>query len=468
MPNQTKKRKIPKPKKRINIDTVVQNKITGKPVIFETVFQKQPVIKDLRIIESKSDLLKELLGSRISKNVKDKISSGEEQLSTKPNCYFGPFRDNALISKINVVIGQTQNARWYHGDFFNDNPDSARYKPFYGNLPLSDEKPAYNYTPGLYSGTDGSGYINFTLDKISYSGKYGGTIELLFMANEDVGFELRKGQIIWDVKDLKMKVFVTPTCQGLTSPHTAYNSGNVMCELETSEYTAYSLISNRVSILDDLKNQEYNDTLKTLSNKIASDIQQVARRFTGGFLWSKFPDLLGVTSYVTGINISDDFIDIKRRDAEIMVSFSFRCEDCTSDDYDIFIKHHLVLTLRSLYIQYIAFEREVITNPDRTFDVPNHEDTPYVPIALWSLSDFVYVPRIYINVSGYSTQYTYDAAIRTVSYIFNIDYNKLNEAVKNGQTGLIERIRVYESSVILNDNRPAHYIICIDINLIKR
>ncbi len=468
MPNQIKKRKILKPKKRINIDSVIQNKTTGKPVIFETVFQKQPVFKDLRIIESKNDLLKELLGSRISKNVKDTIPKGDWQLHTKPNSYFGPFRDNALLNKISIVIGQTQNARWYHGDFFNDNPDSDRYKPFYGNLPISDEKPAYNYTPGLYSGADGSGYINFTLDKISYSGKYGGTIELLFMANEDVGFEFRKGQIIWDAKILILKVFVTPTCQGLTSPHSAYSLGSVMCELEASAYTAYSLISNRISILDDLKTQEYNDTLKTLSNKIASDIQQIARRFTGGFLWSIFPDLLGITSYVTGLNISDDFIDIKRRDAEIMVSVSFRCEDCTSDDYDIFIKHHLVLTLRSMYIHYVANESEVISNPDRTFDVPNHEDTPYVPIALWPFTNFMYLPRIYIYVYGYSTQFTYDAAIASSTLLFNIDYNKLNEAVNVGQTGLIERIRVYESSVIINDNRPAHYIICIDINLIKR
>lgn len=333
---------------------------------------------------------------------------------------------------------------------------------------MSDVIPPYSYIPGSYSTFDGCGFINFNLEKISYSSKYGGTVELLFRANEDVGFEFKKGQIIWDTKNLVLKVFVTPTCQGLTNPNSAYSLGRVICELEASTYTAYSLLSNLVSILDDPKTQEFNDTLKTVSNNIASGIQQSARRFTGGFLWSQFTDLLGITSYVTGINISDDFVDIKRRDAEVTVSISFRCEDCTSDDYDIFIKHHLVLTLRSMYMQYTGTYGEVISNPDRTFNVPNHEDTPYVPIALWQFANFRNFPRIYLNVYGYSTQYTNEAAISPGAYIFQVDYNKFMDAVNAGQTGLIERIRVYENSVILNDNRPAHYIICIDINLIKR
>jgi hypothetical protein len=360
-------------------------------------------------------------------------------LAWKPRRYFGPFWHSSRLEEIEVLVQGPSTAIWYHNDFFTNHPDAAPYQPFYpGNVLPSDRTPDRQYMPGYIPPQDGAGVIYFALERVSYSSRYGGTVELFFRSQGNVGLEFRNGQIVWDVTDLLMKIFVTPTKEGQTTPLLAHGKGEVTCEFHPRGVTAYSLTtpSTPFQVLTDNHGSELAGILNVLAARVISDIRDSARRFVAGFLTAQFSELLGPDIVVDSINISDDFIQFFTHKGVPHVWVSFQARNVHSYGADIITEPEFRLTLSSDYV----WTSGIIHGPSRTADVENHGATPWVTVGQWTLDEIRHLGSIVLRVSGVEVDWPdSDDVFDTYETAITLDQAELVAAHQHQQYGLVEQ-----------------------------
>lgn len=459
MKNEEKKTRISKlqrhPVKRRPADEVLMRAAKEKAVVTTNVCVR-PVVKSVNVAVTSGPGVLGLVPSDQSGVLACPPAGWPNNVPWKPRRYFGPFWEGTDISQIQIYMSGS-NSNWYYNDYFYNHPDATRYQPFYGqNLP-AQKTPYTPMVPGFMPTSDGAGCFVCFLDRVAYSSRYGGTVELTFRAQSDVGLEVRGGAYVWDLKDLELRIYVTPSAQGLQNPTFAHSYGTVICEVLSREQICYSVPtqgsytnpSTPFQALDDVHQAGLTQALGMISQEIAKDIATDARRFVGGFLWALFPELLDPGRIVEGINVSDNFIELYTRQGIPVTVVRFRARDIHSYGADFFTEDEHRLTLDSVHV----YNGGIVKGPARTFETESGDDTSWVTAGQWTLDEVENLGSIVLRVSGVEMDWPdADDEFETFETELTLSHAELVAAHNAHQYGLIEEFTRYAAQDFVDSN----------------
>jgi hypothetical protein len=395
-----------------------------------------------------------------------------KNLAWKPRRYFGPFWEGSDLSQIEIFVQGPATIVWYYNDYFANCPDAPKYSPFYAgqNFPPNQKLTAVPATPGYIPDADGAGRFVCSLDRIAYSSRYGGTVELTFRAEYDVGLEVRFGGYLWDLKDMELRIYVAPPTDGFRDPPRAYDHGLVSCDILSNEQTCYSVPTpgNQenpavpVQALDDVHEEELTQALVLLSQEIASRVAPDARRFVAGYLSSLFPELLAPDVIVDGIIITDDFIDPITRQGVPYVGVSYRARDvaATPTYWD---NPKVEVTLEAWHV----LNNELQGGPSKTFELKSDEDTSWMDAGQWSLENEIpYLDWIVIRVSGVELDtLNPNDVFETFEFRFELNQRELITAHNANHYGLIHDLTTSRITTDFVDDSSLHVHFNLDIRV---
>lgn len=239
----------------------------------------------------------------------------------RPLNHFGPFSSGSEFSEIQILIPTSGSSDVHFNNFFTNNSDNLIYsKYFYSTqFPPTANMPNRNQEPGTKPAGTGYRYNDsmMKLNNISYSSKYGGSINLTFNLAENTEFEVKNGSTLWDIGNLRMNVFVqpkttsmNPTSQGQLS--TTYNR-RVHIELAPYQVTQYTDTGTGTGSGMEIVPVTQTDLASAMSNLASlteSSIHNKISRFALGFLHNQHQDKLPLTDKVLSLEISDNFVDM--------------------------------------------------------------------------------------------------------------------------------------------------------------
>lgn len=436
-----------------------------------TIASVRQAVKSVKVAVTQGPGISGLVPSDQSVILVDQPMGWPANVPWKPRRFFGPFWGGSDLHQIEIYVSGPSFAEWYFNDYFVNHPDFAPYQPFFpdGNLPTL-KTPAENMVPGAIPGVDGAGQFVCSLDRIAYSSRYGGTVELTFRARNDVGLEVRRGDFVWDLKNVEIRVYVAPVAYGLQNPSWAYNRGDVTCEIFSSEQTCYSVPivgtystpGTPFQALDDVHQWELTQAFGLLCQEWAKDIAQHARRFVGGYLHTLFPELLGLDRIVEGINISDDFIDLHSRQGIPAASVRFQARNVISYGADLVTEPEFRLTLDSMHV----YNGGIVRGPVETCRVENEGDTPRIYAGQWTLDEVSNLGSIVLRVSGVELDWPdADDVFRTYEMEIELDHAELLAAHNAREYGLIQELSGPASSEFLNSNWHIFFDMCVTVAL---
>jgi hypothetical protein len=425
---------------------------TGKPgriesaaARFVSVAQLRAVVKSVSLALARNGSLAHALSLPFSRGDLPQPQSWPASVSWRPIRYFGPFRGEGFDSiQVQIHGGSASGVGWYFNDYFTSLADAAEYRPFFGNnlptIPTPDQSPA----PGSLPSSNGMGWITLHLDRIAYSSRFGGSVELLFITDRNAGVELRKDALAWDMNGLQLRIYVSPTTSGLSHPSTAQSQGTVWGELSAKEAIAYQLTmqggATSLRALPEAHEAELNSALQEIAVTVAAQTAAYARRFVYGFLWSQFKDLTGLDMIAERIYISDNEIDLVTRKGIPVVSVAYRAADVCSYGSDLLTEPEHCLTLSSDHV----YANQIVHGPRRTFYLDsNGDDTGWVNAGSWTLDEAKQLGEIVLYLSGVEVDFPdADDQFETVEAHMKLDLGQLEAAHAAQQYGLIERIRL--------------------------
>lgn len=141
-----------------------------------------------------------------------------ENLVISPLKFTGPFITSSDFSEIQLVLNGSKGI-WYFNDYFDkisDNTIRSSYERYYKEANdrftlQSDQIPLSTYGTGMPL-IPGQGAIEIllTLRSIHYSGKYGGSVKLVFEMEEEYGYEFALGEYLCDLSALLIEIYVIP------------------------------------------------------------------------------------------------------------------------------------------------------------------------------------------------------------------------------------------------------------------
>lgn len=306
-----------------------------------------------------------------------------EQLSWRPLRHFGPFFSGSDITQIHLVLNG-KNAVWYYQDFLTGHEDSAIFQKYYGaNLPSTT--PTVNVVPGTYPNADGFDDIQMELQRISYSSRYGGSVQLQFQSNEDYEVEVRKGTTLWDLNSLIMRVYVVPVATVFNPNNPIYSAPRVVyVEFIPSGAVAYDIAGTILSVRPDNALTELTNALGEYGPQVASaNFSRDASRLVYGFVHSQFKDYIAATDKVDMIEITNDFLDLHTRAGEVTFHLNIRISDINLDtewgDEEIVIE---------IAAEHVFDLDDRVGNPSiaHEFDaINNREGTPFRNFGVFKL-----------------------------------------------------------------------------------
>lgn len=234
----------------------------------------------------------------------------------KPRRHFGPFIVGSNLNQIEVRISQ-ERAVLYFNDFFKNHPEEDIFEKYFGT-PLPE-----NATPSQTAG------LFFQLHSVSYSSRYGGSICLLFHQRTDKDYEFRSGNTLWDLREFKMRVYVTPHMprfNPLTPASGMPTSGSLKdylhVEFDYEHATEYVDDNGEIKPLPSVDAEQLRVMLTDLGSKLSTQSQpmpyfrRMAFSFAHSFLHSEFQDMIGPNEAVDWIEISDNYVDIWTHERE--------------------------------------------------------------------------------------------------------------------------------------------------------
>jgi hypothetical protein len=256
--------------------------------------------------------------------------------------HFGRFKQGSELGQVQVLLEGT-NATWYYNQFFSTTEAATNsifrlyLRTNYNSnqavtLPAT-ATPVLGHVPG--SGAIGQNVQGTTahqlllsMDEVSYSSRYGGTIVLSFrLADvptpnhdqthaENFAYEVRHapGYSI-DVGRLQMRVYVTPQLNLFNPVNAVSTSSAVAVEFDVPEATVYSA---GVPVSEEDAKRIVREAFAALAGPIRTAIgtptpgqfRASAPLFAHAFLHDQFQALIAGNEKVTKLLIADEFVDM--------------------------------------------------------------------------------------------------------------------------------------------------------------
>lgn len=296
---------------------------------------------------------------------------------------------------------------------------------------------------------------------MEYSSKYGGSIKLIFFIKSDTGIEVQRGQYLWDLKFLELHFFITPTKEGLRDLKKL--SGHTVCEVIWEDQICMALPQpgGILEIIEDNHLPELKQATTTLGKSIVQSVHYDLNVFTGVFLWSLFPDLLGSSKVVESIELSNHFIDLNTRQGIPMIIMKFRVRDAHLAVYPKKFK----LSLRSEY----SYLNGRYQRPDSTFEIIEgaNKTTPWVTAGIWRSDEMYRVHDIAVSFEGLLVNdFTCDEVFHRY-YVYPCwEINEVNNANANDTIGLIQNMQV-ELVYVLSLDHDWSYQFQVDVIIFR-
>lgn len=254
----------------------------------------------------------------------------------QPRRNFGPFYAGSHFPTIKIRMNGTA-AEWYFTTYLQDHAGQTLIPNYYvatgGSIleALPPDIPSVGATPrhvpGAFPSTDGLHDLQFSLTRVSYSGQFGGSIQLSFSADETFEFDARRGSILWDFADAELLINVVPNYLEFNRTATGTRGVEpIYVRLRPIGATAYSLTTAATGVgtnprtVVTLDPQSRDAELNQLSSSIETAIQSSRSRFRAsaaafvyGYIHELFRDRLGTADVVSMMELTDGFFDIQTR-----------------------------------------------------------------------------------------------------------------------------------------------------------
>jgi len=294
-------------------------------------------------------------------------------LSWRPLRHFGPFFSGSDITQIHFKLN-AKIANWYYNNFFTGHEDAEIFQKYYGSS-LPANTPTTNIVPGTFPDSDGFNDTMLALQRVSYSSRYGGAVQLKFKTFEDYEVEVRNGTTLWDITTLEMNVYVVPIAGWFNPNYPLSSGGRTYIEFEPHGVVAYELVSNNLIVLPDSNLTDLDSALREIAvQMLTSTFAREAHRFIHGFSHSQFKDYIGPTDKVDWVEITDDFFNPHTREGEVVFTFSVRISDINLDtepgDEEIKVTiaaQHMFDTINQAQNPIVSHEFREINNREGTY-----------------------------------------------------------------------------------------------------
>jgi hypothetical protein len=323
----------------------------------------------------------------------------------RPRRHFGPFLSGSDLPQIQVWLrhegNDTVRANWYHNSFHSTHEDAADiaiYQKYYPNNVLPSEAtpavlttfPNRSQVPGTPPACDGClNDVLFALHSVHFSSRYGGSVRLAFQVMEDTEYELRRGQLLWDLSDLSMSVFVVPEKASL-NPLTPALAGRGIVRIEFGWRpmpTAYDLSTRDVKPQTDFS--DVDTAMRAIASKLETDQDSggflvSAASFAHAFLHVQHQQMIAPDDLVDEIDISDDHVLLtthKRQPVIRLLVRSGRIEGPTSGYHEL--ENEFVVTISSKHVYGQNTQNAVVTGPTRDFRVPHDGGSGFGNFGTW-------------------------------------------------------------------------------------
>ena len=272
--------------------------------------------------------------------------------------HFGPFSHSAFRD-IQTQICDTQ-TRWFYNDYF-EKIDVESHQWYEKYLFTYDAYPFSNYINDYPTELQllNENCMMLELLSVSYTQKYGGSVQLHFELIEDFFYEINLDlaqddgttiPALVDIGTLSLDVFVNPDPRSFNVHHF---DDTVHVEFTPSDIVVYESIDldstsgtgtdlDLILTLDGDYTAEINDNLRTTAESISivgaitqtnKDLPTHSALFILGFLHSAFNNTLGNSNFVDNIEISDDYIDIDWREGipKLIIKYSIKVSQSFGD-----------------------------------------------------------------------------------------------------------------------------------------
>jgi hypothetical protein len=264
-----------------------------------------------------------------------------------PRRYFGPIFGNSPDLHLNG-----ENATFVYNNFFVSNPDAAIFRQYYGaNLP-SNAPTLPEAIPGQMPST-GFKDVRLSLDRLTYSSRYGGTFKLSFVQSEDLEIEYREGNQAWDIASLEMSVYVVPVASQFNPVAGPIFSNSLMyVEFHPQGVVGYDVGQNgRLTIQtgDPLPGLLTALSQTAVTAASGANFPTDAIRFSLGFVHTQFSDLISGNRVVTGVEISDGYFFPRTREGIPVALVTAKVSDINLDTEWGSEEIHVSLTVAHVY-----------------------------------------------------------------------------------------------------------------------
>jgi hypothetical protein len=257
-----------------------------------------------------------------------------------PSTFFGPLFTGSDLGEIELVLGSLPTVHTlYLNNFFSGHPNKTYYDRYFGSsgAPTSDP-PALtiNPVPGNFSNTDGLYRVVLSLSRIDFSSKYGGSVELLFYLKEDYEMELRKDNLLWDIRQMAVRIYVTLKPIHLNqAPLSTPGVSNLEVEFKPMQVTAYRLQPppgiDFISVAPEGVADDLAGMLQVIATQIENDtnIHVKVLRLVLGRIYALHNDMFDPTTLdvVDVVKITDGALMLVTHVGQPYVKISFMLEN---------------------------------------------------------------------------------------------------------------------------------------------
>ena len=275
---------------------------------------------------SAEEMLSTALQSIHSPAVSEAPSNWPANRAWRPRRHTGPFYRGSDLGLVQIVARQTSGG-WYFNDYFATCPDGPFYSLYFNNTLPSTATPPNVPVPGTVPSNAGFNSVIFGLQRISYTSRYGGSVELSFEMLEDLEYELRgtapdttttTKDVVWDFQALRMNIYVQPLAGYFNHPNLIYQVGTPFVEFIAEDPVAYEIVSATgsgsaaqvVRRSDEEALEGLRGSFDSIALTMAGAWRATAARFVHGFLHGQFQNEIGPLENVNVVEISDDHFQV--------------------------------------------------------------------------------------------------------------------------------------------------------------
>jgi hypothetical protein len=249
-----------------------------------------------------------------------------------PRRHFGPFHSGSHIDAIKILVNTQSVPSWYFTDYLTQHPNTKIRSYFpagfnaLGNIAAATPR----HIPGAVPTTDGIADLQLSMQQLSYSGRYGGSVRMTFVADETFEYDARSGTTAWDFSDLTIRVYVVPSANTFNSSAATVGTEPILIEVEPTVLATYQLNANsRVTGADTTDRSVLLKGLETaliaqIGSQSGAPFRRAASAFVYGYVHDLFSDRLTGSNVVAELQLDEGFIDPIARTGTPFMYAAFR------------------------------------------------------------------------------------------------------------------------------------------------